>query len=41
MRLLIPKTMQMKSLSKRTIANEVANHESNANEAAKDKNTDK
>ena len=41
MRLLRTITMQMKSLSKRMIANEVANHESNANEAAKDKNNDK
>ena len=41
MRLLSIRTMQMRSLSKRTIANEVANHESNANVAAKDKNNDK
>ena len=39
--LLSIRTMQMRSLSKRTIANEVANHESNTNEAAKDKKNDK
>ena len=41
MRLQSTRTMQMRSLSKRTITNEVANHESNVNEAAKDKNNDK
>ena len=41
MRLLNTRTMQIRSLRNRTIANEVENHESNANEAAKDKNNGK
>ena len=41
MRLLSTQTIQLRSLSKITMANEVASYESNANEVAKDKNNGK
>ena len=37
----VTRIIQMRSLSNRTVANGVSNHERIANEAAKDKNNDK